>query len=121
LPGQAALDFQIERKAQEGSDQDNASKDSDALKCRGGGDGADDVTCDEKLQSEENRTPEPHTVETVCRTDIIPQATQELHTRSKDSEQNDRDSRDVDALANVLNDSNKIRWGPPVGYLAASM
>ena len=39
LPGQAALDFQIERKAQEGSDKDNAPKDANALNCRGGGDG----------------------------------------------------------------------------------
>jgi hypothetical protein len=45
LPGQAALDLQIERKAQESSDQDNAPKDANALKCRRSGDGADDVTC----------------------------------------------------------------------------
>jgi hypothetical protein len=34
LPRQTALDFQIESKAQESSDKDNASKDTDALKCR---------------------------------------------------------------------------------------
>ena len=44
LPGQAPLDFEIQRKAEERSDQDDSPKDANNLRCRRGGDGADDVS-----------------------------------------------------------------------------
>jgi hypothetical protein len=108
LPGQAPLDFEVEREAQEGSDHDDTSKDANALKRRRGGDGADDVARDEKLESKENRALKANAIEAIRRTNVAPQSAQELEAGSQDTEDDDRDPRRIDALTNSIDGIDKI-------------
>ena len=57
-PGKTAVELDLDREAQEGTDQDNDREREDVREDRHASNGADDVRCDQQLEPEEDAAAE---------------------------------------------------------------